>query len=277
MKNNLKMIAILILSTTLSACGPSSQEHNALVSERNQLKQQVEQLKKQLDDIQHGADRLLKKSERLIQQDELKSAKTHLSKLIEKHPDSPEFKKGTALLQKVEAQLAAIEKQRKASAAKAKAKKKAEIARATRSLKKKHDEVRGVTWYTHTKAPTTSRGIYIYIGKSKHSDPWLRLVTRYKGEDWLFIQGYTLSIDGQNYYRENLKYERDNGYGQIWEWHDTTPTHQDLELIRKIADSKKTILRFQGRQYYHDYIVPAAEKRAIKETLIAYEALKNPT
>lgn len=44
-------------------------------------------------------------------------------------------------------------------------------------------------------------------------------------------------------------------------------------MLWAIAKSEETIIRFQGDDYTHDYIVSAADKQAIADTLTAYAAL----
>lgn len=48
-----------------------------------------------------------------------------------------------------------------------------------------------------------------------------------------------------------------------------------IEMLEKIANSKETIVRFQGDQYYYDVTVKSSDKTAISQVLTAYEALKS--
>ena len=45
----------------------------------------------------------------------------------------------------------------------------------------------------------------------------------------------------------------------------------DIEMLKAIANSKETIVRFQGDNYHYDLTVSASDKKAIKEVLTAYE------
>lgn len=50
-------------------------------------------------------------------------------------------------------------------------------------------------------------------------------------------------------------------------------TDADIEMLWEIANSKETIIRFEGNDYYDNFTVSAADKKAIKEILTAYELL----
>ena len=45
--------------------------------------------------------------------------------------------------------------------------------------------------------------------------------------------------------------------------------------VKQIANSKETIVRFQGDHYHYDLTVKSSDKTAINQVLTAYEALKN--
>jgi hypothetical protein len=46
-------------------------------------------------------------------------------------------------------------------------------------------------------------------------------------------------------------------------------------MLKQIANSKETIVRFQGDNYHYDLTVKSSDKTAINQVLTAYEALKN--
>lgn len=147
------------------------------------------------------------------------------------------------------------------------------------SLQTETDKVEGITWYKPSTYPyyANSRSYVLpYIGQ-RDSSTWLRLKFHYTGDNWLFFEKITISIDGENYYKTYSYYdvERDNGSGNVWEWVDISPTNADIEMLKKIANSKETIVRFQGDNYHYDLTVRSSDKTAINQVLTAYEALKN--
>lgn len=147
------------------------------------------------------------------------------------------------------------------------------------SLQTETDKVEGITWYKPSTYPyyANSRSYVLpYIGQ-RDSSTWLRLKFHYTGDNWLFFEKITISIDGENYYKTYSYYdvERDNGSGDVWEWVDISPTTSDIEMLKQIANSKETIVRFQGDNYHYDLTVKSSDKTAINQVLTAYEALKN--
>lgn len=144
-------------------------------------------------------------------------------------------------------------------------------------MKVDKDEVTGVTFYTDkTSAKSINENaLYAYIATKKGSDPVLRIKIQYFGSDWLFIQQYIFNIDGTDY---NIipqlgQVQRDNNTS-VWEWYDQPANGNTQGILSAIAISKKTILRYQGKQYYKDRIIPKSEKQAITNVLNLYSDLK---
>lgn len=113
-----------------------------------------------------------------------------------------------------------------------------------------------------------------YMGVQGNS-VWLRLVCDYTADDWLFFETIIFNVDGENHYKFFSYYDvvRDNAYGDIWEYVDIEVGESEIELLRAIAESERTIVRFQGDDYYDDFTVKDSDKQAIKEMLLVYEAL----
>lgn len=145
-------------------------------------------------------------------------------------------------------------------------------------MRTKTDRVENVTWYQHPREPqyTNTRTFALpYIGK-RDSSVWLRWKFNYTGDDWIFWTDLTFLVDGDTYSKHFSYYDvkRDNGYGDVWEVGDIEPSSSDIELLKKIAKSRETIIRFEGDDHYYDLTVSSADKKAIKEVLAAYEAMK---
>lgn len=154
---------------------------------------------------------------------------------------------------------------------------------ATLHLRKKIDEVKNITWYYHQYSPkydNSRTAIQIYFGYSGNSPNNPCLLIHYVAEDWLFISRYTIKADDASFEisPEYGKIERDNGTlgnGEvgIWEWYNHSMSRQEMEMALAIIKSKKAIIRFEGKQYYKDYIIPQQEKIALKEVLAAYKQM----
>ncbi len=148
--------------------------------------------------------------------------------------------------------------------------------KAIAKLKQKRDNIDDTTWYHPSNYPyyVNSRSYVLpYIGQSGRST-WLRLRFHYTGNDWIFWNSITISVDGTMYYKyyDYFEVTRDNGSGDVWEFVDISPSSEDIQMLTAIADSKETVVRFEG-DYKYDLTIRKADKTAIKEVLAAYEAL----
>lgn len=140
------------------------------------------------------------------------------------------------------------------------------------------DEVRDLTWYTPSSAPKYVNdrcAIYPYLSKTDSGTVSLRLKVVYTGDNWLFLSGVIFDIDGQNNLLSYAQgdYYRDNAWGDVWEVIDKESNETDKNLLRSVANSEKTIIRFQGSLYHYDMTVSQAEKKAIQDTLELAEYL----
>lgn len=140
------------------------------------------------------------------------------------------------------------------------------------------DEVRDLTWYTPSSAPKYVNdrcAIYPYLSKTDSGTVSLRLKVVYTGDNWLFLSGVIFDIDSQNNLLSYAQgdYYRDNAWGDVWEVIDKEANETDKNLLRSVANSEKTIIRFQGSLYHYDMTVSQAEKKAIQDTLELAEYL----
>lgn len=129
----------------LSACGPSAEDQAKI----KELKSEVERLKAELEDTKFGAQRLLGKAKTAFEASKDAEAHTSLIELLKRHPAATESKEAAALLQSVDARIAATEQQKQRDAEKQKEKERLAFERATQNLKKHTDEIEGITWMSH--------------------------------------------------------------------------------------------------------------------------------
>lgn len=146
-----------------------------------------------------------------------------------------------------------------------------------KNMKLDADEVRGMYFYYPTQFPTyidTRCYVLPYIGRDS-SRVWLRLQCDYTGDDWVFFDRLTFAVDDERYYKTFSYFDitRDNDYGIVWEYADSAVSQSDIDMLWAIADSEKTIVRFEGDDYQYDHTVSAGDKQAIREVLTAFEAL----
>ena len=151
---------------------------------------------------------------------------------------------------------------------------------AVAKLKTEKDEVEGITWYKPSCYPTYSNTrcfVLPYIGE-RNGQYWLRCKVDYANDEWVFFTSVIFSVDGVK--RDTIEFDygdvtRDTAFGaKLYEAADFAPTDAQIEILRDIANSEKTIIRFQGSNYYYDFTISAKDKQGIKDVLDAYEYLK---
>lgn len=181
-----------------------------------------------------------------------------------------------ALEKQAASQKEALERQ--AASKKTAAEQRALQEKAIAGLRRVRDDVERISFYF---APNTSRGIanqwYLYIGVPDGGQPYLRFKWMYTDETWLFVKRITLSVDGEKVGSAPVSFfavKRDNSGGRIWEWQDEPVNDKDIPFFRKLAASKKTIVRYEGDKYYNDRTLSEGEKKAFAQILMAYEGMR---
>ena len=144
------------------------------------------------------------------------------------------------------------------------------------------DFVRNLSFYYHSQWPRGKEYWYAdqrcfalpYLGK-QGNDVWLRFVCNYTDDDWVFFKKITFACDDQRFYKSFSYFDivRDNGGGDVWEYIDMDVNATEIKILEAIASSTKTIIRFEGDDYYRDFTVSAKDKDAIRFTLDLYYLL----
>jgi hypothetical protein len=157
-----------------------------------------------------------------------------------------------------------------------KAKAAEDLKTALAALRVKKDSVTNKKWYyaRTTTEYLDSNSLHLYMGQEQGSDPYLRLRIQYAGDDWLFINKFTINVDGEVFVIEPDygDMERDND-ADVWEWYDINPSDENVSMLKTIMNSKKAVIRCEGDQYYRDRTITATEKKALKAVLTGYSAL----
>jgi hypothetical protein len=151
-----------------------------------------------------------------------------------------------------------------------------EFKSALSKMRIKNDSVKNLKNYRDKSSPiyVNANGFFLSVTQVKDSDPGLYLEIRYTGEDWLFIESFFFNIDGDTY-------EITPGYGEIetdndstvWEWYSTEASSENIEMIQKIINSKKTVMRLEGSQYHKDVTITQTQKNALRSVLAVYQGL----
>lgn len=272
----LQFLAISFLMTLLISCGGVSQkEYDTLKAENVKLKMEIE-------DLKFGPDKLLSQAKVYIDSNDFIKAKSELQTLLEKHPGSQQAVEAKNLITTVENGIKEQKLADEKAIAEKEIKEKERLANATKKMSKKYDDVNEITWYRDKSSPAyvNYNGFYTYIGQSKGSKPWLRLAIQYAADDWLFIESYTIKVDGKTYTISESSYgeiKTDSGSGGIWEWLDRQAGSSEYEIIKAVANGKDVKIRFLGKDYHKDKTITEQQKTALKNVLDAYEALGGDT
>lgn len=145
------------------------------------------------------------------------------------------------------------------------------------------DAVEGITWCFPKNKPQyvdTRSYLVPYIGV-RDGKAWICIRYHYTDDDWVFWQGLKIVADGMKY-TKTVKYsdvKRNNANGDVWEYYDEVLRIEqkmdtdEIVMLKQIANSKETIIRFQGDKYHSDYYVTKEDKAMIKDVLALYEAL----
>ena len=150
-----------------------------------------------------------------------------------------------------------------------------EYAAALKQMVVKNDAVVGSRFILAKSRPAYSNydTFEIYITGTQTTFDGVRFLARYAGGDWLFFEKMIVNVDGE-VFNLNFSYDevdRDNGSGDVWEWIDIVPSSENTMMLKLIADSKSTIVRFEGETYYDDRELTAKEKKAISDVFIVFD------
>lgn len=102
----------------------------------------------------------------------------------------------------------------------------------------------------------------------------LRCKIRYYASDWLFINSFKILADDYRWESPTYNFKRDNAYGQIWEWIDIIPSEEFIKVSKEISNSKESLIRFNGSNYYNDVILTDDIKQGINSIVQLYELIK---
>lgn len=150
---------------------------------------------------------------------------------------------------------------------------------AKKKLQIDYDKMREITFYEPSTMPqyaTSGKFFCTYIGSTSAKDVF-RLVFNYSGKDWIFIEDARLLIDGERFTipLSNVQREYVSYYSGLYERADFAASDEEIEIVKKIVNSKETIVRLNGDKYYVEFTLTEKQKNGIAETLDAYEGLKD--
>ncbi|MFD3261833.1 hypothetical protein ACE3MQ_24855 [Paenibacillus lentus] len=278
-----KVLSILFLVVLLAGCGNAEKvtsleaQLTELSNENTELKKQLEDSNNQLEEIKFGPSTLLSEAKLSFEQGDIEKLKSVSDTITEKHPASTETIEVSALVQQLENKIAEekkrVEQEEKQKAEEEKKRQEAAVA----NMRKRVDEVTSVTVYEDKTSPKyiNSNAFMAMITQKENESPVLLARFMYTGDNWLFIEKYTIKADDQTFeispsYNE---INRDNQVGGVWEYYTTIVGKDMHEIITAVINSKKTIIRSEGKERHQDRTVTDEEKKALQNVLDAFKAM----
>lgn len=261
-----------ILSFILVSCGPSKSDYYKLLNQKENLEKQNMQfsdslkvMTEELNGYRYSPAKLCSNINILFKQDRLDALEDIAKKLEKYHPESSELKEVKSLCEKI----ITVRQQKKEEEKKRRM-------QAVNKLRKKLDDVSGITWYEnpHFTHYNDINSTSIYIGKNENS-VWLRLKMSYDGEDWIFFENAYLSYDGHTqeiYFDRYNNKKSDNSGGSVWEWIDVQVDTNLLTFLKSMVNGKSVKMRLSGK-YTKTRNLSTNEIKAIKDVLLAYDVL----
>lgn len=146
------------------------------------------------------------------------------------------------------------------------------------------DEIEGNKWIYEksTKKLLDARQnnknfFYVYLGqKVKTGFVWPRLLMGIIKSDWIFFKTIIINNDGEidtiTPQRNNLHHDTLGG-SIILEEVDLAANDYET-LIKKIIAAKKTMIRFKGDNYSHDFTLSETQRISLKRIWRLYELMK---
>jgi hypothetical protein len=134
------------------------------------------------------------------------------------------------------------------------------------------------TWYCDPRI-ATGRGsrtcVYVRFGMKGTAPLPLRWGINFASDDFLFVNSVIIRTDTTNetVYFEYSRVQREHADGRVWEWTDEATDILRWPLILRVARAGTAAIRFNGRQYYHDYTLTKTDISAIQRTLDIYTLL----
>jgi hypothetical protein len=133
----------------------------------------------------------------------------------------------------------------------------------------------GSSWARHPSSPRFQDirdYVTLYLIETASGRQSLELFINYTSRDgWLFVENASINIDGETTRLPVPRWFRDNDT-EVWEFGSITGPSA-LSIARQIAEADRAVIRFNGQQFYDDYVVSGTDKRVIREMLAMWEVI----
>lgn len=157
--------------------------------------------------------------------------------------------------------------------------KEAQLERTAQQLEKRliryTAEFDGSSWSRHPSSPRYQdirNYVTLYLLESGAGTQSMELFVNYTSRTgWLFVESASINIDGEVSRIPISHWSRDND-SEIWEYGGVQGIAA-LNLARKIAESDRSVIRFNGRDFYDDHVVSKTDKKVLQEMLAMWEII----
>lgn len=136
-------------------------------------------------------------------------------------------------------------------------------------------EFDGSSWARHPSSPRYQdmrNYVTLYLIESGTGQQTMELFFNYTSRSgWLFVESASINIDGETIRVPVGQWFRDNDT-EIWEFA-SMRGDAAVALARRISEANRAVVRFNGQQFYDDYVVSDADKRVMREMLAMWDVL----
>jgi len=136
-------------------------------------------------------------------------------------------------------------------------------------------EFDGSSWARHPSSPRYQdirNYVTLYLIESGTGQQTMELFFNYTSRNgWLFVKSASINIDGETTQVPVGQWFRDNDT-EIWEFAGMRGDAA-VALARKIAKANRAVIRFNGQQFYDDFVVSDTDKRVIREMLAMWDVI----
>jgi cell division septum initiation protein DivIVA len=281
---------VLLLSLLISACGSSrpdfetlqrdverlKQENQALQNEANSLLQENKKLKTDLELFHYEPQRLLADVQTSLKNRQFAEAKAAVETLSLKYPISCEASQAQNLLEQANQMMTADTAGTETKNRQVNEVDRKRIAAATSKMRITVDPTNDTTWYEDKNTPQNDNvfKVYLAISVEKDKPPRLHFAAQSVAKNGLNIDSFTIHADGKKFDSGLMKFERGGlGAGYVWEYVDMLVDSKEIEWIRAIISSKKTIIQYHGEQSDVNREIMPVQKISIQNVLDAFVAL----
>lgn len=242
-----------------------------------QLTKTVDSLRVALDDTKNGAERLYSSLLQAEKDGNYLSLRENYESLKDRHSYFKDLDKATEIYNRATKKEKEEKKKKEAELKRIEAEK----AKSLTKLKKKYDDVSGITWYYNPyfnhNIDSNKASIYMGVRDGNKTNPWINLLMSYYGDDWIFFERAYLSFEGRTieiFFNEYENKKTDNHYGGVYEWLEIEVTPDILNFLEDMTAHGKGKMRLSGK-YTKTRDLSSNEIKGMKDVISGYHYLKN--